>query len=264
MNVEIEHDLSKPHVSREEIQSILGGMKPRNLEYYRRALVHRSMQKCVKQSLRDGKTVLDYFKESNERLEFLGDAVFALIVADYIFEKYPTKDEGFLTRMRTKIVRDVNCVRFAKHIEIDKHVLVASNKQKGTTNDKIMEDAFEAFIGALYSDTDFKFCKGFIVKLIEKYVNFEEILEDDNYKDVLMRYTQGKQISLPIYKVIKEEGPPHKKIFTVCVYFVISDKETEMGKGTGCSKKIAEQEAALNTLKMIEDSDLEEFSSRDK
>lgn len=259
------YDLSKPHVSRDEIQTILGGMKPINLENYRRALVHRSMQKYVNQSIKEGKGVQDYLKESNERLEFLGDAVFALIVADYIFDKYPTKDEGFLTRLRTKIVRDTNCVKFAKHIGIDNHVLVANRidsniqntKQKGTTNDKIIEDAFEAFIGATYLDLGFKFCKGFVDKLIDTYINFEEILEDDNYKDILMRYTQSKQIALPIYKVIKEEGPPHKRTFTVCVYFVIDSKEIEMGKGSGASKKIAEQEAAKATLGSIDPKDLE-------
>lgn len=252
---ELDVDLSKPHVSRDEIQTILGGMKPINLENYRRALVHKSMQKYINQALKDGKGVQDYLKESNERLEFLGDAVFALVVADYIFDKYPTKDEGFLTRLRTKIVRDVNCVNFAKHIGLENHILVANNK--GTTNDKIIEDAFEAFIGAIYLDLDFKFCRGFIIKLIETYVDFDKILEDDNYKDILMRYTQTKQISLPIYKVIKEEGPPHKRMFTVCVYFIIESKEIEMGKGIGSSKKIAEQEAARNTLASIDPNDIE-------
>lgn len=251
------YDLSKPHISRDEIQTILGGMKPIHLENYRRALVHRSMQKYINQALKDGKGVQDYLKESNERLEFLGDAVFALVVADYIFDKYPTKDEGFLTRLRTKIVRDVNCVNFAKHIGLQNHILVANNKQKGTTNDKIIEDAFEAFIGAIFLDLDFKFCKGFIIKLIETYVNFNKILEDDNYKDILMRYTQTKQISLPIYKVINEEGPPHKRTFTVCVYFLIDSKEIEMGKGTGSSKKIAEQEAARIALLSIDPNDIE-------
>lgn len=272
---EIVYDLSKPHVSRDEIQTILGGMKPLNLENYRRALVHRSMQKYVNQAIKEGKGVQDYLKESNERLEFLGDAVFALVVADYIFDKYPTKDEGFLTRLRTKIVRDTNCVKFAKHIGLENHVLVAKHgstngpngakngSTKGSSNDKIIEDAFEAFIGALYLDLGFIFCRGFIIKLIEAHVNFDNILEDDNYKDVLMRFTQSKQISLPIYEVIKEDGPPHKRIFTICVYFVIDSKKVEMGKGTGVSKKIAEQEAAMNTLSKIDTNDLASLICRD-
>ncbi len=266
---EIVYDLSKPHVSRDEIQTILGGMKPLNLENYRRALVHRSMQKYVNQGIKEGKGVQDYLKESNERLEFLGDAVFALVVADYIFDKYPNKDEGFLTRLRTKIVRDTNCVKFAKHIGLENYVLVANNNKnningiKGSTNDKIIEDAFEAFIGALYLDLGFIFCRGFIVKLIEAHVNFDNILEDDNYKDVLMRFTQSKQISLPIYRVIKEDGPPHKRTFTVCVYFIIDSNEVEMGKGTGASKKIAEQEAAMNTLSKIDANDLASLICRD-
>lgn len=262
---EIVYDLSKPHVSRDEIQTILGGMKPLNLENYRRALVHRSMQKYVNQAIKEGKGVQDYLKESNERLEFLGDAVFALVVADYIFDKYPTKDEGFLTRLRTKIVRDTNCVKFAKHIGLENHVLVAKHgstngvngRAKGSSNDKIIEDAFEAFIGALYLDLGFVFSRGFIIKLIETHVNFDNILEDDNYKDILMRFTQSKQISLPIYEVIKEDGPPHKRTFTICVYFIIDSKKIEMGKGTGASKKIAEQEAAKNTLSSIDPNDLE-------
>lgn len=203
-------DLSKPHISRDEIQTILGGMKPRHLENYRRALVHKSLNKYIKYTLDQGLPVCSYLVEgkdpaSNERLEFLGDAVFNLIVGGYLFEKYPDKDEGFLTRLRTKIVRDTHCVKFSKLIGIGPFVLAGSivkRDQFGNVNDKLLEDAFEAFLGAIYLDLGFTFSKAFVIKLIEKHVDLNLLHQDDNYKDILMRYTQTKGIELPEYKVL--------------------------------------------------------------
>lgn len=264
-------DLTIPHVSRDQIQQMLGGIKPRNLENYRRSLVHKSMQKYVRYALEGGKAVCSYLIDeknpaSNERLEFLGDAVFNLIVGGYLFEKYPNKDEGFLTRLRTKIVRDTHCVKFANIIGIGQHILagpIVKRTTEGNYNDKLLEDAFEAFLGAVYLDLGFKFSNGFVVKLIENNVNFETLLNDDNYKDILMRYTQTKGISLPEYTVIKQEGPAHRRVFTVQITIIIDSKVLIMGKGEGQSKKEAEQEAAYATLEMVDKNDLGNLSERD-
>lgn len=271
MEESIEIDLTKPHISREEIQNILGGMRPKKLEYYRRALVHKSLNKYINNTLEQGNPVCSYLVEnnkasSNERLEFLGDAVFNLIVGGYLYEKYPEKDEGFLTRLRTKIVRDTHCVKFSKLIGIGPFVLAGSIVKKdknGDVNDKLLEDAFEAFLGAIYLDLGFNFAKGFVTKLIDTHVNLNMLLEDDNYKDVLMRYTQTKGIGLPEYKLISQEGPPHKRIFTIQVIIKIDNKLHKMGKGQGSNKKEAEQESAMNTLNMIDDTELSNLAGRD-
>jgi len=264
-------DLTKPHISRDEITTILGGIRPKMLENYRRALVHKSLNKYIKYTLDQGLPVCSYLVDgqeaaSNERLEFLGDAVFNTIVGGYLFEKYPDKDEGFLTRMRTKIVRDTHCVKFSKLIGIGPYVLAGSivkRDQLGNVNDKLLEDAFEAFLGAIYLDLGFIFVKAFVTRLIEKHVDLNLLHQDDNYKDVIMRYTQTKGIDLPEYKVLSQEGPPHKRIFTIQVILVIDGKFHKMGIGKGVNKKIAEQEAAMNTLSMFDDKELETLAGRD-
>jgi ribonuclease-3 len=264
-------DLTKAHVSREQIQVILGGMRPKHLENYRRALVHKSLNKYIKYTLDQGLPVCSYLVDgkepaSNERLEFLGDAVFNLIVGGYLFERYPDKDEGFLTRLRTKIVRDTHCVKFSKLIGIGPYVLAGSIVKRdfeGSVNDKLLEDAFEAFLGAIFLDLGYKFSNDFIVKLIEKHVDLNLLHQDDNYKDILMRYTQTKGIELPEYKIISQEGPPHKRIFTIRVNMMIDGKIHQMGTGKGSNKKDAEQLSAMNTLALIDESDLKDLAGRD-
>lgn len=264
-------DLSKPHISRDEIQNILGGMRPKRLENYRRALVHKSLNKYIKYTLDQNLPVCSYLVDgkvpaSNERLEYLGDGVFNLIVAEYLFEKYPDKDEGFLTRLRTKIVRDTHCVKFSKLIGIGPFVLTGSIVKRdhvGNVNDKLLEDAFEAFLGAIYLDLGFTFVRAFVIKLIEKHVDLNLLHQDDNYKDILMRFTQTKGIELPEYRVLSQEGPPHKRIFTIQVVITIDGKQHNLGIGRGSNKKDAEQQAAMNTLNMIDESELSELAGRD-
>ena len=248
-------DLTKFYISREEIQYILGGSRPKNLENYRRAFVHKSLSKHIKYVLEQGLPVQNYLIEenqpaSNERLEFLGDSILDYVVTKYLYTKFPGHDEGFLTRLKIKIVKGTHCVKFSKIIGLGKFILAGNVVKKdinGNYNDKLLEDVFEAFIAAIEMDLGFKFANEFIVKLIEKYVNFDTLLYDDNYKDILMRYAQSKRIELPFYKLIDETGPPHKKLFTIQIYIKIDDKDTPMGSGNGPTKKDAEQSAAKNT-----------------
>jgi ribonuclease III len=264
-------DLTKPHISRDEIANILGGMRPKHLENYRRALVHKSLNKYIKYTLDQGLPVCSYLVDgkepaSNERLEYLGDAVFNTIVGEYLFNRYPDKDEGFLTRLRTKIVRDTHCVKFSKLIGIGQFVLAGSIVKRdhlGNVNDKLLEDAFEAFLGAIYLDLGFTFVRAFVIKLIDKHVDLNLLHQDDNYKDILMRYTQTKGIELPEYKVLNQEGPPHKRIFTIQVIVLIDGKQHQMGIGKGSNKKDAEQLAAMNTLSSIDEEDLKDLAGRD-
>ena len=251
-------ELSQPHMTRKDIEDILG-MRPKNLDYYLRALVHKSVQRNVKQSQTK---VLDYMLMSNERLEFLGDSVFGLIVSNYLFDKFPDKDEGFMTRTKTKIVCGRNCSKFAKELNLGKYILMSRHVMKinGQNNEKLLEDAFEAFIGAVYKDLGFKFAQVFVYRLIDKYLNFDEILEDNNYKDILLRYSQSESLPLPIYKTVDEEGPPHKRIFTV----VVMIGETEMGKGVGKNKKDAEQKAAEYALSTLDKERLKILMNRDR
>ncbi len=260
-------NLSIPHISRDEIQKILCGVRPHKLEEYRRALVHKSLNKHILTSLKSGIAVCSYFTYStgpadNERLELYGDSVFDYAVTKYLFNKFPTKDEGFLTRLKIKIIKGSMCAEFCKHTGIANHILASNLLKKdsnGYYNDKLLEDAFEAFIAAIDIDLGNKFTVDFINKLLDKFINFKTIMNDDNYKDILVRYTQYKKIEHPVYKLLNET----KKIYTIQVILSIDDKILEMGIGSGRTKKEAEQLASKKTLDMIDPDDIKNLAGRD-
>ena len=244
------HDFSKPHVTREEIQSMIG-MKVKNIIYYQRALVHKSIHKAVKRY--DGERPLqEYLLQHNERMEFLGDSVLGLIVANYLFHKYTDRDEGFLTRIKTKLVNGSQLAKLARTIHLGKYILMSNHVQNihGRESQKILEDAFEALLAAIFKDLGFDAVNCFFLNIIET-LDFNEVLAEDNYKDLLLKYSQHTfktdKPCTPEYTLISTDGPPHNRTFTVAV--VINGKMYQ--QGTGKSKKQAEQIAAEQTLKQF-------------
>jgi ribonuclease-3 len=243
------HDFSKPHVTREQIQEILG-MKIKNVMYYQRSLVHKSIYKAVKRYTGE-EPLQEYLNQHNERLEFLGDSVLGFIIANYLFNKYPDKDEGFLTRVKTKLVNGSQLSKLARQIKLGDLILMSNHVQniKGRDSQKILEDAFEAFLAAIFKDLGFDAVNSFVVNLINT-LDFAEVLLEDNYKDLLLKYTQiNFKNCTPEYTIVKTEGPAHNRIFTVVV--VIESREYE--QGTARSKKQAEQIAAEKTLKKLKE-----------
>ena len=241
------HDFSKQHVTREEIQEILG-MKIKNLGFYQRALVHKSIYKAVKR-YNGEEPIQEYLLQHNERLEFLGDSVLGLVVANYLFHKYPDNNEGFLTRIKTKLVNGTQLAKLAKQINLGKYILMSNHVEniKGRNSQKILEDAFEAFLAAIFKDLGFDAVNSFIVNLINS-LDFEDVLLEDNYKDLLLKYSQSNYKNCPPdYVLVNSEGPPHNRTFTVMV--TINGMKFE--NGTAKSKKQAEQNAAEKTLKMF-------------
>ncbi len=238
------HDFSEPHVTREQIQDLLG-MKIKNVSHYQRALVHKSIYKAVKRYT-GVKPLQEYLLQHNERLEFLGDSVLNLIVANYLFHKYPDEDEGFLTRIKTKLVNGVQLSKLAKQIDLGKYILMSNHVQytKGRSSQRILEDAFEAFLAAIFKDLGFDAVNCFIIELIEK-LDFAEILFQDNYKDTLLKYSQRTFGCPPEYKLTATEGPPNNRMFQIAV--IINGKQ--YSSGWGKSKKQAEKNAAEETLK---------------
>ena len=142
-------DLYTPHASRRDITELLDGMRPKNLNHYLRAFVHKSISRNIKNAPK-GSKVLKYMLQSNETLEFLGDSVLGKIVSVYLFHKFPDKAEGFLTRTKTKIVRREGCAMFARHLGLHKYILTSDHIRINKSSDKILEDTFEAFVGAIY------------------------------------------------------------------------------------------------------------------
>lgn len=210
--------------------------------HYVQALIHRSFLE-----------ELDEDDASNERLEFLGDAVLSLITAEYLFHLYPDKDEGFLTKVRAKIVNRNSLAESAEDIGLVKFLLMNLNLSNTFSRGAktVLSDALEALVGALYLDHGLEACRVFIRKvLIDPIVEAGEHLVDENYKSQLLEYAQANKLDLPNYKIIKEEGPQHERVFTVQVT-VGSDI---YGIGKGKNKKSAEQNAAQIALEKIQKS----------
>ncbi|MDZ7660558.1 ribonuclease III [Fodinibius sp.] len=208
---------------------------------YIRALRHRS-------TLADDKfSSID----SYERLEFLGDAVLDLIVTEIIFDLFPNENEGFLTKLRAKLVKGNTLAMYADKLELNNLMLLGERvRGQGIEESKsVLSDLFEALVGALYLDLGYKPASKFVRNVIEQYVNFDQIVNTlDNYKSLLLEFAQAEQMEIPTYEVISESGPGHDKTFGVEVYV----DEKPMAQGKGKSKKEAEQEAARKALKILE------------
>jgi len=209
---------------------------------YLRALRHRSII--------DGKKVQSH--ETYERLEFLGDAVLDLIVTEIIFEKHPVANEGFLTKLRAKVVRGKTLAHLAKQMKINE-VMEIGERASGQGIDvskSVLADLFEAVVAAVYLTKGYDFAFSFVQKLLKTHIDLDSMERKvDNYKSSLMEYLQALNKPLPEYKVINEEGPAHDKIFTVGVY--LSGIFESQGKGK--SKKDAEQMAAEIALQNLAD-----------
>ena len=229
-------------LNRIDIEKIIG-MKPIDIMKYRKAFVHKSVVKNAKES----NSLPEFMKESYERFEFLGDSVLNLIVAKYLFHKFPNSHEGNLTKIRTKLVNGKTLSMFANKLELSKFLILNYKVENinGRNNNRILEDIFESLICSIYLDLGFNYAEKFVLNLIEKYINFDELLVDDNYKDILLRFCQNKFGITPNYKITETCGPPHNRTFKISCY--IQDLEYKYGKGK--NKKDAEQVAARETLK---------------
>ncbi len=215
----------------------LAGYEPDNVRLFDLAFLHKS------QSI----THDNGYRESNERLEFLGDAILGAVVADFLYKKFPFKSEGFLTEIRSRIVnRDtLNNIAFKMGM---KEILNWSGSRNGKIPQSLGGDALEAFIGAVYLDKGYGFTKSFITnRLLHAHIDLEEILRTNiNHKSKLIEWAQKNDKELK-FEVISVKSLKKHKEFSATV-FIDNDPK---GKGAGQSKKKAEQEAAQKTLKML-------------
>lgn len=183
---------------------------------------------------------------SNERLEFLGDAILEFVVSDVIYQKYQDKEEGYLTALRARIVNTVNLASIAEKLDIGKYILLSKGEEDtgGRTNHSLLADTLEAIIGAIFLDQGLLKCEEFIKKIILFDVDnlSQEPLKDP--KSLFQETVQATGSGTPKYQVIEETGPDHDKTFTI---EVLVDGKV-MGKGTGKSKGEAAQNAAKDAL----------------
>lgn len=242
-------DLSQEHISKERIETILSKAYPikiKNVEIYQRAFVHKSIQKYIS----DPKEVPKYMCESNERLELVGDSVLGMAVISYLYHRFPNKDEGELTKIKTRIVRGSTLAEIATALGIKGSILMSEQviNLGGVNNSNLLENAIEALIGAIYLDQGYMIAEKFVISILEsKIIDHSLFTTDDNYKDILLRYTQGEKLPSPIYETIRETGKPNEKEFTL----VVKLYNKIYGKGRASRKKDAEQLAAKDALKEL-------------
>lgn len=217
------------------IQTI-AGFTPKNLELYRLATRHSSIAKEDHNG----------FKESNERLEYLGDAILGAAVADFLFKKFPYKDEGFLTEIRSRLVNRESLNLLARKIGIGS--IVQFDQKNTQLQQVILGNTLEAIVGAVYLDRGYLKCKQFVInKLITPHFDLEELVNSNsNFKSKLIEWGQreGKEVRFEIVSV--QKGKLHKE-FTAQVFV----EGEAIGTGYGNSKKKAEQDAAFKTCEKM-------------
>jgi ribonuclease-3 len=176
-------------------------------------------------------------------MEFLGDSVLGLVIAQELFVLFPQKQEGNLSKLKSKIVSEKFLTMRSKELELGEFILLSSEEARSGGREKpsIVSDSMESLICAIYLDGGMtaarRFIKKFILNKFENYVNREELI---NFKSILQEYTQGKFQKPPIYRVVSEDGPDHQKEFLVEVYI----NDVSFGRGIGGNKKGAQQQAA--------------------
>ncbi len=192
-----------------------------------------------------------YIFSDNERLEFLGDAVLDLIVADMLYHRFPEQHEGLLTAMRASLVRRETLAQFGRHLELGNHLLMGRGEEEsgGRERDAILCAAFEAVVGAIYLDQGLAAANGFLHPLIDPELN--ALREGQLHKDaksLLQEWSQAKLSETPAYATVETTGPDHAREFTVEVRI----GGATYGVGRGNSKQRAAQEAASAALSALQ------------
>lgn len=189
---------------------------------------------------------------SYERLEFLGDSVIGLIISQFLYENFPQKAEGDLTKIKASLVSEITLTQVAQSISLGKYIQMSNEEKKAGGQEKasIISDAYEALIGAVFLDGGLSPA----TRTIDKHIlsRIHQIIKNDafrNYKGELLEYLQAQGRRLPRYQVLEEKGPDHEKKFVIAVFV----KGKEWGKGSGTTKKEAEQNAAKVALEKLQE-----------
>ncbi len=208
-------------------------IKPKDINLYKAAFSHSSYSNEHK------------VKSNYERLEFLGDAVLDLVVADYLYNHYK-ETEGEMTKVRASYVCENANYAYSTSLGLEKYILVGHGEEKDHLKKAIVADIFEALMGAIYIDLGYATVRKVILDVIVPFINDDKITFFSDYKSSLQEFVQTEQKSLE-YVLINEEGPAHDKRFTVNVII----DGIIYGSGIGTSKKEAEQEAAREAIEKM-------------
>ena len=228
----------------------INNFKLTNIDFYKTAFVHKSYCKLkeYEEFVNENKD-LPLQENSYETMEFLGDAILGSVVSSYLYERFYKihgQNEGFLTKLKIRIICGENLSKLSKSLSLEKYIILSKHVDEncsGRENTNILEDVFEALIGAIYLDNDYKIAESFIIHVIETYIDFTEfLLVDNNYKDQITRYFQKNFDDgiRPIYKHNKKDN----NRFECELYY--NDKL--IIKGEGMSKKKSEQDVSRKAL----------------
>ena len=224
-------------ITKERAEQLVG-TKIKNLDLYQKAFTHKSALKEYEQ-----------FTESFETLEFIGDSVLGFVITKFLFDRFEKRQEGFLTKARTKLVRGETLARIANALGLNELVIMDEKGMRNgwNNNPKILEDVFEALIGAIYMDIGLIHAKEFILRIYQnpKLVDLNSIMIDDNFKDHLMRTCQVNNWQLPDYRVAAH----HEGLFYIDIYI----NNVFCSRGVAKSKKQAEQNAAQMYFQVMEE-----------
>ncbi len=240
------HDFTRPHCSRQDIEKLVG-FRVKNIQFYLKALTHKSIKKAVVRLKNrvPSNTLQPYLDGHNERLEFLGDSILGSVVADHLYKKFPDKDEGFLTKLKIKIVNGEQLAEFANDLEMDRYILTSNHIKniQGKQATAMLENAFEAVIGAIQLDLGWEFSQNFITNAIERSCNWRNLMEENNYKDVLLKWSHREKKTTD-FQVESISGPAHNRKFKINVLI----DGVCYGTYEAPSKKKAQQECARQAL----------------
>ena len=224
-------------ITKERAEQLVG-TKIKQLDLYQKAFTHKSALKDYEQ-----------FTESFETLEFIGDSVLGFVITKFLFDRFEKRQEGFLTKARTKLVRGETLARIANALGLNELVIMDEKGMRNgwNNNPKILEDVFEALIGAIYMDIGLLHAKEFILRIYQnpKLVDMNSIMIDDNFKDKLMRTCQVNNWQLPDYRVAAH----HEGLFYIDIYI----NNVFCSRGVAKSKKQAEQNAAQMYFQVMEE-----------
>ena len=222
-----------------KIQSRLR-VKFKNKSLLFRSLVHRSYANESNSTIRD-----------NERLEYLGDSVLALVINEYLFKHFGDYHEGDLAKIKSAVVSEEMLVKIARELDLGSYILLGKGEENsgGRMRDSILANTVEAVIGAMYLDCGLKKTKGFILSLFRKHIDkIDKLPSLRDPKTALQEIVQKKYKLKPEYLVVEESGPDHNKKFTI----ELKINNRKINRACGSSKRKAEIEAAMQTLKKLE------------
>jgi dsRNA-specific ribonuclease len=225
----------------------------RDSDFYKEK-TSKSKNKTLLEPIGDPSKAIPLQNQSYERLEFLGDAVIHLILAKYLFKRYENQQEGFMTKLRTKIENSDTLALLCSSIDLSKYILLSKYIEINNgreNNNSILEDAFESFMGALVLEAGFDVCDKFMIALLEQKVDFAMLLRDEtNFKDLLLQYFHKEKYEDPTYGVMDISGPDHNRTFTM--YVKCRKRPTDdgdiVGFGLATSKRASEQASAREAL----------------